>query len=268
NLPAIAEKRLLQPRSEQARQRLDDAFDAVRRELDERQERDVLLTDTGDLVAFRRLYPFSPALVDALVALSGAMQRERTALKVMLQLLVDGREALELGELVPLGDLWDAIDAGDEPLTEVMRAQFAQARRLWRTRFQPMLLREHNLTEDDAHAVPRSHAYVTDARIVKSLLVGALVPEIGPLRSLTVSRLTALNAGVVRAFVPGTERQQVLDKLRRWQAEVGELKVGDDDLDPTVSVVLTGIDTGPILEMARNVDSDGERRRRVRDLLN
>jgi len=187
------------------------------------------------------------------------MQRERTALKVMLQLLVEGRDHLKLGQLVPLGDLWDAINAGDEPLTEVMRAQFAQARRLWVRRFQPMLLREHDLSEDDAGKVAPSHPYVTDARLVKSLLVAALVPEVGPLRALTVSRLTALNSGIVRAFIPGTERQQVLDKLRRWAAEVGELRLGEDEQDPTVSVVLSGIDTGPILEAARVVDSDGER---------
>src|SRR6266536_2791395 len=267
NLLAIAERRLLRPRTEQARQQLDDAFEKVRRELEERQERDVLLTQTGDLAAFRRLYPFSPALVDSLVALSGAMQRERTALKVMLQLLVEGRDHLELGQLVPLGDLWDAINAGDEPLTEVMRAQFAQARRLWTRRFQPMLLREHNLSEDDAESAAPGHLYVTDARLVKSLLVTALVPEVGPLRALTVSRLTALNSGIVRAFIPGTERQQVLDKLRRWAAEVGELRLGEDEQDPAVSVVLSGIDTGPILEAARVVDTDGERRRRVRELL-
>ncbi len=267
NLPAIAERRLLRPRTVQARQQLDDAFERVRRELEERQERDVLLTDTGDLGAFRRLYPFSPALVDALVALSGAMQRERTALKVMLQLLVEGRDHLELGQLVPLGDLWDAINAGDEPLTEVMRAQFAQARRLWTRRFLPMLLRDHELSEEDAAKVAPSHPYVTDARLVKSLLIAALVPEVGPLRALTVSRLTALNSGIVRAFIPGTERQQVLDKLRRWRAEVGELHLGDDEQDPSVWVVLSGIDTGPILDAARVVDSDGERRRWVRELL-
>jgi hypothetical protein len=267
NLPAIAERRLLRPRTEQARQQLDDAFEKVRGELEERQERDVLLTATGDLAAFRRLYPFSPALVDALVALSGAMQRERTALRVMLQLLVEGRDHLELGQLIPLGDLWDAINAGDDPLTEVMRSQFAQARRLWTRRFQPMLLREHMLSEDDAERVAPSHKYVTDARLVKSLLVAALVPEAGPLRALTVSRLTALNSGIVRGFVPGTERQQVLDKLRRWAAEVGELRLSEDEQDPTVSVVLSGIDTGPILEAARVVDTDGERRKRVRELL-
>ena len=267
NLPMIAERRLLRPRSEAARQALDDAFEALRTQLDERNEADVLLTDLGDLTDFRRLYPFSPALVEALVALSGAMQRERTALKVMAQLLVEGRNHLQVGQLIPLGDLWDAVNAGDKPLTEIMRSQFAQARRLWKQRFEPVLLRDHELTEDQAGSLPPGHPFVTEARLAKSLLVAALVPETGPLRALTVSRLTALNAGTVRAFVPGTERQQVLQLLRRWNADIGELRLGDDDQDPTVAVALTGIDTGPLLDAARIVDTDGERRRRVRDML-
>jgi hypothetical protein len=267
NLPLIAERRLLKPRSEAARQQLDDTFQKVKRDLEQRDERDVLLTASGDLDAFRRLYPFSPALVDAVVALSGAMQRERTALKVMQQLLVDGRDDLEVGSLIPLGDLFDAVNAGDEPLTEVMRAQFAQARRLWLTRFQPMLLRNNGITEDQAETVPRTHGYVTDGRLVKTLLIAALVPEVGPLRALTVSRLTALNSGIVRSFVPGAERQQVLEKLRQWAAEVGELRIDGDEQDPTVVVQLTGIDTGPILDAAKVADNDGERRRKLRELL-
>jgi hypothetical protein len=268
NLAAIAEQRLLRPRSEAARHQIDDAFEIVKRQLDERGERDVLLTDTGDLAAFRRLYPFSPALVDALVALSGAMQRERTALKVMLQLLVDNRDRLQVGQLVPLGDLFDAINRPDEqPLTEAMRAQFKQASGMWSQRFNPMLLRTHDLSPEAAALVPVEHQYVTDSRLAKSLLVAALVPEVGPLRALTVSRLTALNAGVVRAFIPGAERQQVLDRLRTWAAEIGELRLGEDDHDPTVSVQLLGIDTAPIVDAARVVDNDGERRRRLRDLL-
>lgn len=267
NLPAIAEQRLLRPRNEAARQQLDDAFTAVQRAIDERGERDVLLTETGDLADFRRLYPFSPALVEALVALSGAMQRERTALKVMLQLLVDNRDRLEVGQLVPLGDLFDAINTGDEPLTEVMRAQFGQARRLWTQRFEPMLMRTHQLDAEQVRTVEVQHPFTTDARLVKTLLIAALVPEVAALRALTVSRLTALNSGIVRAFIPGTERQQVLDKLRAWHAEIGELRVGDDDHDPTVSVTLAGIDTGPIVDAAKTVDNDGERRRRVKDLL-
>ncbi|MCK7500334.1 MAG: hypothetical protein MZW92_66110 [Comamonadaceae bacterium] len=47
---------------------------------------------------FRKVYPFSPALVQTLIAVSAALQRERTALKLMLQLLVDRRDDLELGQ--------------------------------------------------------------------------------------------------------------------------------------------------------------------------
>ena len=41
----------------------------------------------GDRAQFRQLYPFSPVLVQALVALSSLLQRERTALKLLVQLL-------------------------------------------------------------------------------------------------------------------------------------------------------------------------------------
>src|SRR6185437_11614195 len=90
NLPEITEKRLLRPRDDVpgARRVIDDAFAAVR---GNRAVWDTLLLgaqygDAGigsDAGAFRKLYPFSPALVATLVALSQALQRERTALRVM-----------------------------------------------------------------------------------------------------------------------------------------------------------------------------------------
>jgi hypothetical protein len=78
NLPAIAERRVLKPKSEAARQQMDEAFrqtTAVRQEV-----LDTLLTSTADRQMFRKVYPFSPALVQALVAVSSVLQRERTAL--------------------------------------------------------------------------------------------------------------------------------------------------------------------------------------------
>ena len=95
NLPVIAERRLLAPVDAAAKQRIDEAFAQTERMREETFK--LLLTSQGDREMFRRLYPFSPALVQALVALSSALQRERTALKVMLMLLVDQRETLELG---------------------------------------------------------------------------------------------------------------------------------------------------------------------------
>jgi hypothetical protein len=78
NLPAIVEKRLLRPTSAAAAQELRDAFEQTTRV---RQEvMNTLLTRAGDRDMFRQVYPFSPALVQTLVAISSLLQRERTAL--------------------------------------------------------------------------------------------------------------------------------------------------------------------------------------------
>ncbi len=74
------------------------------------------------------------------------LQRERTALKVMLQLLVDQRDTLELGEIVPVGDLFDVIAEGDEPFTEGMRIHFENAKRLYHQKLLPMLEKEHGVS--------------------------------------------------------------------------------------------------------------------------
>src|SRR5919106_466555 len=122
NLPVIAEKRILRPKSETAHQTVDNAFEefASRRQ----DVLETLLGREGERAMFRQVYPFSPALVQTLVAVSSLLQRERTALKLMLQLLVDRRDELELGMVIPVGDLWDVISEGDEPFTDAMRIQF------------------------------------------------------------------------------------------------------------------------------------------------
>ena len=260
NLIAIAEKRILRPRNDAARQEIDDAFSVALSSVDQQGNRDTLLTDQTGIDAFRRVYPFNPALVEALVALSAALQRERTALKVMVQLLSRQRETLHVGELIPLGDLYDVIASGDDPMTAGMREPFEHAKRLWRAKFEPMLVRNHH---DDA----TTPAFNADARLVKSLLLAALVPEVPALRNLTVSRLVALNHGTIRTFIPGTERQVALDRLRMWSAEIGELRVGDDDRDPSVSVQLSGVDITPILKAAGPEDNAGRRQLKIQALL-
>ena len=90
----------------------------------------ILLTQEGDQKMFRQVYPFSPALVQTLIAVSSVLQRERTALKVMMQLLVDHRDTLELGEIIPVGDLFDVVAHGDEAFSPEMAVHFDNAKRL------------------------------------------------------------------------------------------------------------------------------------------
>ena len=220
NLPAIAEKRVLRPVDERARAEIDAAFAALK---DLRADvLDTLLTDEGQRREFRKVYPFSPALVQTLIAVSSVLQRERTALKLMLQLLVDRRDDLELGQLIPVGDLFDVIAEGDEPFSEGMRLHFDNAKPLYNQKLLPMLERQHGVTWEDVRAgvadPQAAQRLRNDARLLKTLLLAALVPEVESLRALTAQRLAALNHGTIRSPIPGREAQNVLRQCREWAA--------------------------------------------------
>lgn len=269
NLPVIAEKRLLKPVSEAAKNQIDDAFNAMDAKMRE-EVNNILLTNDGDRSMFRSLYPFSPALIQALVALSSALQRERTALKVMLMLLVDQRESLELGGCIPVGDLYDVIGSEAEPFSEVMRNHFENAKTLFERKLVPLLEAEHNvnkgmlveLSADD----PKKKAYLNDSRLIKTLLLSALVPEVECFKQLTGNKLAALNHGTIKSPIPGREAQTVLQKCQRWAGQVGEIKISDDS-NPVITIQLSGVDTESILEQAQIHDNDGARRKLVKDIL-
>jgi hypothetical protein len=268
NLPAIAEKRVLRPINEAARQTLNTAFEEILRV--RREVLDTLLTTSADREMFQKVYPFSPALVQTLIAVSAALQRERTALKLMMQLLVDRRSDLELGQLIPVGDLFDAISQGDEPFSEGMRLHFDNAKRLYTQRLLPMLEEQHNVTWE---AITLGQADPTaaknlrnDARLLKTLLLAALVPEVESLKGLTGLRLAALNHGTFKSPIPGREAQDVLRKCKDWSTKIGELKVTEDQ-NPVVSIQVTGVDIEPILRAAEANDNAGNRRKKIRECL-
>ena len=113
NLPVIVEKRLLRPKSAEAVRQLQEAFDKTAQVREE--VLNTLLTRTGDRDMFRQVYPFSQPWCRRCWLFPRCCSEERTALKLMLQLLVNQRHSLELGDLVPVGDLFDVIIEGDEP---------------------------------------------------------------------------------------------------------------------------------------------------------
>jgi hypothetical protein len=268
NLPAIAERRVLRPVDDAARLTLQATFDDVLRM--RKEVLDTLLTTTADRDMFRKVYPFSPALVQTLIAVSAALQRERTALRLMLQLLVDRRNDLELGQLIPVGDLYDAIAEGDEPFSEGMRVHFENAKRLYVQRLLPMLERQHGVTWEAiklGQAAPGATRNLrNDARLLKTLLLAALVPEVESLKGLTAQRLAALNHGTFRSPIPGREAQDVLRKFRDWAGEIGEIKISEDQ-NPLISLQVTGVDIEPILRSAEANDNAGNRRKRIRETL-
>jgi hypothetical protein len=269
NLAAIAQHRILRPKSDTARLQIKQAFEKVKREPE--SVRDVLLTSESTIEEFEQLYPFSPALVKSLVVVSSALQRERTALKIMMQLLVDNQDTMVLGELVPVGSLFGAMLDGHDAFSAELRHQFDKARKLWDQKLRPALLRSAGLTEDQFRSLPADNAQVrrfrTDERIIGTLVLSALAPEAETLRALTARRLASLNYGTIKVPIPGGESQLVEQRCRQWAAEVGEVKITGSGADPVVSLQLSGVDTTAILANAQHEDNVGNRLQKIRQLL-
>ena len=278
NLPAIVRHRVVRPKDEASRQKLEDDFAKTWRGAG--QAAGVLVGSEGDEAAFRQVYPFSPALIEALVALSDCLQRERTAIRILMELLVHHLPDLELGRVVPVGDAFDALAESEDPIDDpVMKARFDRARDLYRESFLPLIRRSHG--NDNPEACQRmreghdrrlgcslclQRACRNDNRLAKTLLMAALVPEARPFKGLTVKRLVHLNHGTIASPIPGAEMQVAAQRLREWASQIGALRLGDQ-ADPEVSIHLSGVDLRPILAAAADADTPGARKNVMRRLL-
>lgn len=269
DLPEIAQKRLLKPKDPAAKLAIDQAFEGLRRGNDELFK--LLLGAHYKLEDFRRVYPFSPVLVDTLVRASSMLQRDRTALRAMLQLLVRRRDDLELGEIIPVGDLYDVISSGSEALSGAFSQAFGRARTLYEQKLVPLLVRQHGLTREELLKLSpedkRRVAWRGDDRVLKTLVLAALVSGVPALEHLDARRIAHLNHGSFKVAIPNTEHTQVLKKLRQWAAEVPEIRLLGDDQNPEIGLELHGVDLEGILQRAGEHDNHGNRMRLLQGLL-
>jgi hypothetical protein len=276
NLPYVAHRRLLQPKDDQARVTLEAAFGSIDRRP---AVWDVLLdgmnTDErhrgSDEQSFRLTYPFSPALVSTLRTLASVMQRERTALKVMQQMLVQRRDVLTIEEVIPAGDCFDLVVQGQtgQALDAEAAALFRSANKLYTDKLRPLLLGIHGIEERTLREEPETVpvAYRTDDRLAKTLLLSAVAPKVPALMALTASRLASLNHGSIVSPLPGGEAAVVLSKVRTWARDVPEIHLDGEDRNPTIRVQLSDVDYESIVERAKGEDNTGRQRELLKDLV-
>ncbi|MGC5248845.1 DUF6079 family protein [Gordonia sp. DT219] len=273
NLAEVAHARLLKPKDAAGEALLDEAFRAVTRTPDVWDVlRDSMNTSDDHSGAsereFRLTYPFSPALVATLRNLSSVMQRERTALKVMQRMLVDRRDTLTIADLIPVGDAFDYIVEGNVPIDSHAATMFTAASDLYRTKLLPILMRAHQVTEeqltDDPVSVPAG--FRAHERIAKTLLLSAVAPKVPALRDITASRLAALNHGSIKSKLRGGEVRVVLGVVRDWAKDVPEITVSEGS-NPIIRVQLSDVDYQSVLERIRAEDNSGRRRVLIRKLV-
>ncbi|MEV5570213.1 hypothetical protein AB0L06_09190 [Spirillospora sp. NPDC052269] len=287
NLPQVAHARLLTPfggDNGEAAQQVNAAFE--RTKALGPNVWDTLLgsdksTTGADEESFRLTYPFSPAFMDTLVHISSALQRSRTGLKLMGELLAAGREQLRLGDLIAVGDLYPVIaKGGDKPFVDDLEVVFSAADKLYKNKLRPYLLNAHEVTEDDVqrylHApdaitdaglAQRCKLFVGDNRLVCTLLLSALAPSVPALNDLTLRRLYALNHGSVVAPIPGSEAGIIKSKIAEWAARFPEIKPTGTPANPGVRLELTGVDVDSVIANARVNNTPGNRTALARRLL-
>lgn len=275
NLPFVASKRLLKPKDQDAVRAIDDAFIRLDRSP---KVWDVLLDGVNsddqhrgsDEKSFRLTYPFAPALVSTLRTLASVMQRDRTALKVMQQMLVDRRDALSIDDVIPVGDSYDYVVTGQSgaALDPQVAALFRSATQLYQEKLRPLILRSNNLVESDvADPAARPRGFVGDDRLAKTLLLSAVAPGVPALKALTAARLASLNHGSIVSPLAGGEASIVMAKVREWSRQIPEIRVASDSANPTISVQLADVDYESIVEKARGEDNPGRQREAIKDLI-
>ncbi|MEV4238018.1 DUF6079 family protein [Nocardia sp. NPDC049737] len=274
NLAEVAHARLLRPKDDNARQILADAFKSVSRTPDVWDVlRDSMNTSDEHRGAsereFELTYPFSPALVATLRNLSTVMQRERTALKVMQRMLVERRDTLTVDDLIPVGDAFDRIVEGNEPIDAHAGTLFKAASELYRNKVLPMLLDKHQITADQLANEPASVplGFRSHERIAKTLLLSAIAPKVPALRDITASRLAALNHGSIKTRLRGGEARVALGAVREWASkDIPEISVADGQ-DPIIRLQLAEVDYKSVIDRVRGEDNMGRRRVLLRKLV-
>lgn len=258
NLPAIIKDRVLR-RLPGAEFVLDAAFESI--ESANAQDRDTLLDAHGatgaDWADFRTVYPLTPALLNVLVALSGALQRERTGLKLVHELLRRNADT-EVGRPIPLGHLWDVLtERTGAAFTDHLKAQAEHAQTLYgRIR---ATLKERYGSETDAR-------FIQDDLLVKTLLLSALAPDVSALQRLTGPKLAALNYGALRSRV-ATAGATAVDRIRRLAGGYGEIRSDGDPANPVFTVHVSDLDVEPLLDACDESDKPGTRRIWIRSVI-
>ncbi|XXT25145.1 hypothetical protein WME94_26785 [Sorangium sp. So ce429] len=277
DLPRIIEKRVLRSAGSEARAEIDAAFASWKRAF--AQDFRQLNGNQGDAADFRRVYPFSPALIEVMVALSATLQRDRTALRELTHLLVRYLPDFELGAVVPVGDLFDVVAHGQTSDLPAIQRSYEQARRIYENDLLPHIRKKQKtdtpercqmLREDfDARlgcSGCREKACRNQTRIAKTVLLQGLVPNTPVLKDLTAAGLVYLNSGTLKSRVPNQETTLAAALVKEWAGVTPAVHVRGDG-NPEVRGVLDIIDVRRILDFCRDLDNEQRRRIRVRDAL-
>ncbi|MFC1482365.1 DUF6079 family protein [Myxococcota bacterium] len=209
----------------------------------------------ADIDYLRDVYPFHPALIEMLVDVTSLMQRERSALRLLYELLVLHYPNLPLGEFLPVGSAFAAIfpESGVEASKKVELMQ--DIHHQYYARLAPAM---QKMEEDESTEFNDERRRALD-QLVKTVLLAEVSPRLKQ-GGLTVERLVQLNSVDVEGETfRGRVRVAETDMLA-LQQKVPDLQVAGQGKTAIVRYVLGRVSLGEVLSRARSkVDNPAQR---------
>jgi hypothetical protein len=208
----------------------------------------------ADLDYLRDVYPFHPALIEMLVDVTSLMQRERSALRLLYELLVVHNPTLPLGEFLPVGSAFDAIfpRSGVEASKKVELMQ--DIHHQYYSRLAPAMKR----MADDTPEFAGDRWNALD-QLVKTVLLAEVSPRLKQ-GGLTIERLVQLNSVVVEGETFRGRLNVARTDLLLLQQVVPDLQIAGSDKSASVRYVLGRVNLTEVLVRARSkVDNDTAR---------
>lgn len=204
----------------------------------------------ADLDYLRDVYPFHPAIIEMLIDLSALMQRERTALRLLYELLVLHHPDLPLGELLPVGRAFEAVfpETGVEGSKRV--ADLKAIHKLYWQQLKPAMVAQAQAKTAGGHESAARRMHVLDM-LVKTVLLAEVSPRLKGTGGLTVERLVRLNDADVSGETDRGRIASAHQDLVGLSQHVPKLQVAGTGKTAVVSVAIQGVDFGEVLERAR-----------------
>ncbi|MEO7889577.1 MAG: DUF6079 family protein [Vicinamibacterales bacterium] len=232
------------------------AVQAAVSSLSERHEKVLpALLAGADIDYLRDVYPFHPALIEMLVDVTSLMQRERSALRLLYELLVIHYPKLPLGEFLPVGSAFAGIfpESGVEASKKVDLMQ--DIHHQYYSRLGPAMLK---MAEELGSEFNEERRRALD-QLVKTVLLAEVSPRLKQ-GGLTIERLVQLNAVDVEGETfRGQVRVAETDLLALSQ-RVPDLQVAGQGKIAIVRFMLGRVSLGEVLGRARSkVDNPAQR---------
>ncbi|MCB9177788.1 MAG: hypothetical protein H6648_11590 [Caldilineae bacterium] len=195
----------------------------------------------------RDVYPFHPALIEMLIDVSSLLQRDRTALRLLYELLIS-RSELPLGAFLPVGSAFEKVFPSGGFLGSRRVEQLRAIQTLYYQRIEPALVA---MTHDASlEHFDKAHQHTLD-QLVKTALLAEVSPRLKGSGGMTVERLVRLNDFEVEGHTDRGRMIVAARDLLELSRLVPAVQVTGTGASAMVSIVLEGADFGEILERAR-----------------